>query len=70
MSGKGVSQGYQKACIWHSIAAASGEESATDLRDRSSKLLSPTQLAEAQEQVKERLKQIEEREQGRYDRLP
>jgi len=62
-SGKGVPRGYKEAYIWHSIAVASGEKSAIAFREDSSRFLSPAQLAEAQEQLKVRIKQIEERQQ-------
>jgi hypothetical protein len=64
--GRGVPQDYKEAYIWYSLAnAGSGEDQKTFILARIESfkaLLSPEQLAEAQEEATARFKQIEERQ--------
>ena len=46
--GRGVVQDYVLAHMWNNIAAAKGNDSAKEKRDGVAKLMSPSQIAEAQ----------------------
>ena len=62
-TGRGVPQHNKEAYIWLSVAVAGGEKSAEESLENTRRLLSPEQLAEAQEEATARFKQIEERQQ-------
>ena len=47
--GEGIAQDYKQAYIWASVAAANGDSDAKKLRDIVSKLLSQSELTEAQQ---------------------
>ena len=47
--GDGVPQSNVSAYVWYSVAATQGHETAKSLRDRVSKMLTPTQLGQAQQ---------------------
>lgn len=47
--GENLPQDIQKAYVWASLAAAQGEQKASELRDRIAKQLTSKQLTEAQE---------------------
>ena len=47
--GEGIAQDYKQAYIWASVAAANGDSDAKKLRDIVSKMLSQSELTEAQQ---------------------
>ena len=57
-NGTGVAQNYKEAYIWHSIAAANGHEESMKYRDADARLLSASDLAEAQAEATHRMEKI------------
>ena len=55
-NGEGVPQDYVTAYAWYNIAAANGDTDAATWKDNTAKRLTPAQIAEAEELVKEMVK--------------
>jgi TPR repeat protein len=55
--GQGVPQDYVQAHVWYNLAAAQGQEEAVTARDQIAKILTPKQIAEAQQLASEWLAQ-------------
>ena len=57
-----VSQDFQKAYIWLSLAVANGDKGASKLRDIAAKYLTVSELRIVQQEAKKRLQEIESRQ--------
>ena len=51
--GRGVIKDYTQAHMWVNIASTNGHATAMKIRDRLGKLMTPTQIAEAQRLARE-----------------
>ena len=56
VNGYGVLQDYVKAYMWWNIAASNGNEDAREYRDKVAGMMTPEQIAEAQELARECIK--------------
>jgi hypothetical protein len=54
LEGRGIPQNFFEAYKWANLAAAAGSKVAKQVRDDASKMLSPSQIAEAQRQILEK----------------
>ena len=61
-NGRGVAQNYKEAYIWHSIAAGNGLERSVKYRNDDAKLLSASDLAEAQAEALRRMEKIRKKQ--------
>ena len=55
-SGRGVAQDYVTAYAWYKVAAANGDTDAATWKGNTAKQLTPAQIVEAEELVKEMIK--------------
>ena len=51
--GLGVQQDYVQALVWFNLAAAQGDDEAIEARDKITKLMTATQIAEARHRARE-----------------
>ena len=58
-NGMGVPEDYVRAYAWLNIAAASGDEDAIELRSMTRELMTPSQIAEAQQLSREIFERIQ-----------
>ena len=58
-NGEGVPEDYVRAYAWLNIAAASGGEDAIELRSMTRELMTPSQIAEAQQLSREIFERIQ-----------
>ena len=56
--GRGVQQDYVKAHIWWNLAAAQGNDEACEKRDIVAKMLTPSQVADAQCRAREKMEEM------------